>query len=392
MFMSRVMFINFLFLLLYKHRSKYILISFILTFLVALLSSVIFISSSIKLEVLKTLGKQPDFIVQKIRGGRGVDIESNLSYKIEAIRGVADIEPRVFGRYYIANQDKSFMIVGVDFFDSKIDQSIDGLSLDINEFLKRDSMIVSDGVNRYLKSSHYRDYFNFKTPLGENKKVYIYKVLPNSSNLVGNDMVIVDIDLAREILGIDDKKVTDIALSVPNSAEKENVKFKLLLLEYDIRVISKDDIRALYNHLFNYKGGVFLSLFMISFITFLLILYQRYSMINSIEKREIGILRAVGWSVLDVIKLKVIEGLFISIFTFLLGVIVAYVYVFIFGAPILKSIFLGFNNIEIYPIFNPNIEFGMLFSLFMLFIIPFIVTILLPVWKIAIADPLESMK
>ena len=42
--------------------------------------------------------------------------------------------------------------------------------------------------------------------------------------------------------------------------------------------------------------------------TFILVLYQRYSMISSNDKREIGILKAVGWSIKDIIKLKIIEN------------------------------------------------------------------------------------
>ena len=81
-------------------------------------------------------------------------------------------------------------------------------------------------------------------------------------------------------------------------------------------------------------------------ITFVLILFQRYTMISSSDKKEIGILRAVGWSIKDVIKLKISETFIIAFISFLIGIILAYIFVFFLNAPILSNIFLGFGNLE----------------------------------------------
>jgi len=392
--MNRGAFINFLFLLIYKHRSKHIAIFCISTLMIMLLSSVLFISSSIKYDVFKTLHAQPDFIVQKIRGGKSVDIDNNLTDDFIKISGISDVQSRVFGRYFIANQMEYFTIVGVDFFEEELESEFKQLfaNLDIKRFLQQDNMIVGDGVKNFLRENHYKEYFNFKTPLGETKKITIYQTLPKKSNLIGNDIIIMDIELAREILGVDENKATDIILNVPNDAEKDNIKFKLLSLHYDTRVITKEDIKNSYEHLFNYKSGLFLLLFIISLLTFMLILYQRYSMINSNDKKEIGVLRAVGWSIKDVLKLKILETLAIGLWAFVLGVVFAYIFVFVLDAPLLRDIFIGFNNLQNSVSFTPVIDFGLLFSLFLFFMVPFVASVLIPVWKIAIIDPVEVMK
>jgi ABC-type lipoprotein release transport system permease subunit len=201
-----------------------------------------------------------------------------------------------------------------------------------------------------------------------------------------------DINLAREILGVDPEKATDIILNVPNPAERDNVKFKLLSLNYDTRIITKEELEKAYENLFNYKGGIFLLGFVLSLITFMLILFQRYSMINSSDKKEIAILRAVGWSIKDVIKLKIFETIVIAIAAFLLGTVLAYLYVFYAQAPLLKEIFLGFGNLQTEIHFTPVIDFGLLSSMFLFFIVPFIASVLIPVWKIAITDAGEALK
>ncbi len=387
-------FLNFLFLLLYKHHTKHMAVFIVSTLLVGLLASFMFLSSSIKHDALISLHEQPDFTIKKIRGGRSVDLPVSWVDDFSEIKGISYVAPRVFGRYYLPDRKHYFTIVGVDFFDEQLVTWIKKLSenIDIKKFLAKDQMIIGDGVKKYLSSNYYDSYFNFFTPDGEEKKVYIFDTFAKDTNLISNDLVLVDINLARKILGISQDKATDIILDIPNPSERSNIKLKLLAKNYDTKIITKSMLEKEYENLFNYKGGIFLLLFTVTLITFMLILFQRYSMINNSDKKEIAILRSVGWSIKDVIKLKILETLSIAIFAFLLGVILAYLYVFYANAPLLRDIFIGFGNLQNSPAFTPVIDFGMLSSMFLFFIIPFIASILIPVWKIAITDPNEALK
>ncbi len=387
-------FFNFLFLLLYKHHSKHIAVFIVSTLLVGLLASFMFLSSSIKHDALISLKEQPDFTIQKIRGGRSVDIPISLVDKFSDIKGVSYVAPRVFGRYYLPDRKHYFTIVGVDFFDEQLVTWINKLTknIDIKTFLSKNQMIIGNGVKNYLKNHYYDSYFNFLTPTGKEKKVYIFDTLQKDTNLIANDIVLVDINLAREILGIQEDKATDIILNIPNPSERTNIKQKLLLINYDTRIITKDMLEKEYENLFNYKGGIFLLLFTITLITFMLILFQRYSMINNSDKKEIAILRAIGWSIKDVIKLKILETLSIAILAFLLGIVLAYLFVFYANAPLFRDIFIGFGNLQNSTTFTPVIDFGMLSSMFLFFIIPFIASVLIPVWKISITDANEALK
>jgi len=353
-------FLNFLFLLVFKHRGKHIAIFIISVIIVWLLSSMLFINASIKKDAVLMLKTQPDFVVQKLVGGKTAPIDLNLVEEFSKLRGVSSVVARVYGRYFTPDAKHYFSIVGVDFFDEILNENLKKLSekLDIKKFLTKSNMIVGNGVKAYMYDNYYEKDFNFRLPNGEMKKIFIYDSLPKSSSLVGNDLIIMDIENAKEILGIDEDKTTDIVLNVPNDAERDNVKLKLLSLNFDTRVISKDEIKEEYENFFNYKSGLFLLLFIIVFFTFMLILYQRYSMINSSDKKEIAILRSVGWSIKDVLKLKVSETLIVGLFAFVFGVLLAYIYVFVLQAPLLRNVFLGFNNLENSTTFTPIFDFG----------------------------------
>jgi ABC-type lipoprotein release transport system permease subunit len=209
---------------------------------------------------------------------------------------------------------------------------------------------------------------------------------------MSNDMILMDISLARKILGLKKDDFTDIVLEVENGAEMQKIEEKLIMSHFNTRIIKKSDIEKFYTNLFNYKGGVFLSLFFISLSAFLIILYQRYSVVTKMESKEIALLRMLGWKIKNIIYLKVTENFILATLAYMLGVIAAYIYVFILNAPLLKDIFLGYSNLETQVSFSfyPDIE--LLGLLYILFIVPFILTVIIPLYKIAITDISEVVR
>ena len=391
--MQNSAFFHFLTLLLFKQKSKHIGAVLISVVIIFLLSSVLFLSASLRHSLLATMDEQADFTVTRMQAGKAVNTPSTWTDKILEINGVTKVAPRVYGRYFFAPRENAFLIVGVDFFDEQSSQALERLigKVDMKRFFSEESMLVGEGVRQFLRAHYFNRDFTFKTPAGKFKKVTIFQTLPESANLIANDMIVMPIDLAREIFGMQEDEVTDITFNVPNDAEWDNIVTKLHLMFYDVRVIDKREIKKAYENLYNYKGGLFLLLYLITIVTFMLILYQRYSMVYSTERKEIGILRAVGWSIRDILKLKFYENLVIVIVSFIIGVLLAYLYVFVLGAPLLDRLFLGGANLPNHVSFVPVVEFGTLGSVFLFYAIPFLAAVLIPAWKIAVTPPKEAM-
>ncbi|MCG3711234.1 ABC transporter permease [Aliarcobacter butzleri] len=392
--MKNSVFFNFIFLLLVKHKSKHFAIFLISIFIVFLTSSILFIKNSLQKEISQALENQSDFIIQKTIANKIKDIDTSLIDKFYEINGVSKVTQRVYGQYYFMPENVYFTIIGIDFFEETTNQDLKELLnfLNISKFLEKDSMIIGNGVKKVLDKYAYFDSYDFKFENENPKNIKIFKDLPKEANLIANDLIIMDINIAKKILDIKPDFATDIILDVPNPLERQNVKEQILLKESNIRILQKDELKKEYENMFNYKGGIFLILFIVVIFTFILVLYQRYSMISSNDKREIGILKAVGWSIKDIIKLKIIENFIVAFMAFIIGVIFAYIFVFILQAPILKNIFIGFSNIKNDFILNQNIKISNLITLFLFFMVPFLSAVLIPVWKIAVIDATKSMK
>lgn len=392
---NKITFFYFSYLQLLADRSKHLGVFFLASLLITIVCSFYFISDSLSQTIRSTIDKQPDYIINRVVSGKVVDTPKEWIEKALKIDGISQVQERVYGRFFYEPAEQYFTIVGVDFFDKQITENLEKLTkgIDIKEFLSKNHMIIGEGVKKFLDQYHFFEYYNFRPIDKSVEKVYIYKQFDNSTNLVSSDIIVMEMGLAKKILGIDKDHSTDIVIRIPNIDEKENIKNKIRSQSFfDIRLLSKEDMLKEYDGFFEYRSSVFMILFLVVLLSFLLLLFQRYTYVNSIDKKEVGILRALGWSIQKIIYLKLTQNFLIFSVAFILGVNLAYFYVFILDAPVLRGIFLGISNLSYSVSFIPIINLSTLLIIYMFFIIPILAAVIFPVWKIAIEDPIEAIR
>lgn len=385
---------NLVALLLVRHREKHLGVLALATLLVFLGASTLMLADSLRTSVAVSLEEQPDMIVQRIRAGRAVEIPVAWADELAALPGVASAQPRVFGRYFHEQNGTYFTLVGVDLFAEADSRRLERLvaGLDLRAFLDGDRMLVGDRVARFLEQNRYGDRYVFRTPRGEPVPVQVHGRLPDDLDLVAGDLVLVEIGLARRILGLGAGEATDLALRVPNALEGDLVMDKVIGRHFDVRVIQRKELAAAWEDLFQLRSGLILLLGGVVLAAFALVLYQRYSLITGSDRQAIGLLRATGWSVRQVIALKMGENLLVGAAAWAVGVVVAYGYVFGLGAPGLTRLFVGLENLAPQPHYLPALDPALLGLLLLFFLLPYGAAVLVPVWRLASLDPTEAMK
>jgi len=378
----------------FRQKSKNFFITTIFIVLTFLLTSVFLITNSIKYELISTVDALPQIIVQKIKAGKSYDIDENIVDDILEISGVSDANARVWGYYYFANAGVNFTIVGLDGYENQYKKSFENIvnKFDISKLSQNSSMIVGSGVKKVLDDSYYTKYFNFIKPDGSLKKVNIAGVFKTNLQLEANDVMILSKDDVKSIFDMPEDKATDIVVKVANPKEIPTVIQKIKQLHPDCRVISKDDLKISYENIFNYKGGIFLAIFIVAIFTFFMIVYDKASGLNAVEKKEIGILKALGWTVDDVLKEKFYESFIVSFISYILGLILAFGFVYIFQAPILRDVFEGYSKLK--PEFNlPFIfDFQTLALVFFLSVPIYIAATIIPSWRVATLEADEVIR
>jgi len=123
-----------------------------------------------------------------------------------------------------------------------------------------------------------------------------------------------------------------------------------------------------------------------------MIIYDKASGLSSEEKREIGILKAVGWTIDDILKEKFHEAFVISFVSFITAICLSMFYVYFLNAPILRDIFIGYSSLK--PEFSLPFSFDFqTFSIVFFLTIPiYVAATIIPSWRVASMDADEVMR
>ncbi|MEJ2373798.1 MAG: FtsX-like permease family protein, partial [Sulfurimonas sp.] len=104
------------------------------------------------------------------------------------------------------------------------------------------------------------------------------------------------------------------------------------------------------------------------------------------------ILKALGWRVEDILRVKIYEGMIISLFSYILGVSLALIYLYLFDGYYLRDIFLNIIHVEQIGRLDLQVDFQPLAIVFFLSVPVYIAATLIPSWKIATTDADEVMR
>ena len=370
-----------------RQKSKSIFITVVFIMLTFLLTTVFFITTSLKYELHSTVDSLPEITIQNIKAGRHNNIDTAIVDELLLIEGVTDVVARVWGYYYFENGGVNFTLIGIDEFENQYKDSFKKIS-----FKSDSSMIVGAGVYKVLEKSFYKNYFNFIKPDGSFKKITISGVFNSELELESNDMIVMSKESIREIFDIPENRATDIVIKVANPVEINTITSKIRLKYPFARVITKEDLKVSYQNIFDYKSGIFLAMFIISIFTFFMIIYDKSSGLSSEEKREIGILKAVGWKIDDILKEKFYEASIISIFSYIAGVILAFGFVFLLQAPLLRDIFVGYSQLKTTFTLPFVFDFQTLFLVFFLSVPIYLAATIIPSWRVATMEVDEVIR
>ena len=377
-----------------RRLSKSFFIFLILSLLIFLLASILMIADSIKLELNSTLKTLPQITLQRFQAGKQIDVPVARVDALLDIEGISAITPRVWGYYYFKPAGVNFSIVGIDAYEEQYSSTLSQLvqTFDMKQLEKENGMIVGEGVKKVLEENYYTDFFNFVTSEGKWQRVTLAGVFHSDLALESNDLIILSKKLAYTIFGMDESQATDIVVKVANVKEIPTIVQKITTRYPDMRAITQDDIRVSYQNIFDYKSGFFLSLFSVCAFAFFIIIYDKMSGLSSEEKREIGILKAIGWSSDAILKEKFYESFMIAMSAFVLGISGALFYVYALHAPLLRNIFMGYSDLKPTFLLPFSFNLSMVILLFLLSVPIYIAATLIPSWRASSLDADEVMR
>ncbi|MEW6409515.1 MAG: ABC transporter permease [Nitrospirota bacterium] len=369
-----------------KFKSMGIIIVF--TSMIFMLGSIIFLSYSFKREASLILKGSPELIVQRVIAGRHDLISLRLIKEISEILGVNRVKPRFWGYYYDSAIKANYTILAVDDAVLKDNRLLKGRMPRSHE---KNVTAIGKGIAN-VRFIDLGDKLSLQSADGRWMDFEVIGIFEADSDLLTADLIVMSYIDFKNLVKMPDGMATDLLVSIYNEAETPTIARKIKERFPDTRPLLRDEIIRTYDAVFGWRSGLILIGFIGALTSFIILSWDKAMGLSAEEKKEIGILKAIGWETSDVLEMKFWEGLVISLASFLMGIILAYLHVFFLGAslfaPALKGWSIIYPDFRLAPFINPY----QIATLIAITVVPYIASTIIPSWKVSISDPDELMR
>ena len=366
--------VDYTLLALARHRARNLGLLTVYSLVVFVLASVMLFTQALKNEAAAILQHSPEVLVQRLSAGRHALVTAADLASVGGVRGVSAATARSWGYFYdpVAAANYTLMVPA----DSPPAPR---------------HVVIGEGVAR-ARGLVAGNPLSLRSPAGTLQLFTVAGTIPAASSLVSSDLILIGEGDYRAFFDLPPGVYTDLALSVTNPQEVRTVATKIAARLPGSRVILREELLRTYESLFSWREGLLLSMAAMASFAFVILAWTKAAGLSADERREIGILKAIGWDTADVLQMKLWEGLLISGLAFLAGYVAAHVHVFHLGAPLIAPVLKGWSTL--YPQFalTPTVDGLQLLSLAVLAILPYTVATLLPSWRAAIVDPDAAMR
>lgn len=362
-----------------------------LAFAVALVAAVLFITESLRQEAERAHAAHPDIVVQRLVGGRPTTIPSSDRDVIKDIASVHDVTPRVWGYIFLPALQGNVTIVSSPPSAPAISVAngvlASGRDLKPNEH----EMIAGVELAHFLGLIP-GDELGLPSPDPRAHALKLVGTFRSELDLWTSDVIIVDESDARALLGLPDDASTDLAVHLTNPAEARVVARTIIERIPNARVIERDLLERVYHLSYGRRAGLVLGATIPAILALLVLAWDRASGIGADERREIAVLKAVGWSTSEVLWAKLFEAILVGAGATAFGLLLGYGWVFWLGAPGLRPALVGWSVLYPRASLTPVVDVAQLLGITLAVLGPFVLTSIVPAWRAATADPLESMR
>lgn len=321
-----------------RHPGKAVVFGAVLTLIVFLLASLAFLRSSVRLEAAAMLREAPDLVVQRLVAGRQELVPTAAVAAMKAVPGVQSAHGRLWGYFYDPASAANYT-VAVPLFNPP----------------SEGEAAIGGGISR-SRQSYSRDVLAFRSYRGEPVLFTVKAVLPDRADLVAADLMVVSELDFRALFALEPNVVNDVVVRVAPGADLDAVRREVARLLPGARLVTKADMRATADSFLDWRRGLPGVLVLALALALVIVAADKPSALSVEEQKEIGTLRALGWSRMDVLLAKAWESLAVSIVALFVGMLAAYLHVYWCGVALFTPAMQGWAvlapNLDLVPSFD----------------------------------------
>jgi ABC-type lipoprotein release transport system permease subunit len=378
---------------LWRRKLKNLGIMFVFALVIFLLGSFQMLTGALTNSAKAVLVNTPEITIQKMSAGRQEAIPLTYADKLKSIFGIRSVIPRVWGYYFDESNLANFTVLALE-HDAMPDGNKLDLTLAHGHFPKKTepgTAVIGRSVQHILGLDGRHTFSLFRPDLSL-KSFEVTGVFSRQTDLLSNDLIVMNLDDARDLFNMPASMATDLCVYVANPTEINNIAKKIAGLLPDTRVLTKSQIQKTYQVVFSWRSGLASICLLTALIAFAILAWDKASGLSPEEKREIGILKILGWETGDVLAVRFWESTLVSALAFIIGCTAAYIHVAFFDASLLKKVMVGWS--VIHPPFKlvPTVTLADLLLIFSFSVLPYLGATVIPAWRCSTVPPDSAIR
>lgn len=378
---------------LWRRRLKNLSVLLVFAAVIFLLASFHMVTSALTKAAEDVLAQTPDITVQKMSAGRQEAIPSAYLEKINGIFGIQRIVPRIWGYYFDQKNLANYTVLGIDLWKipagRELNQTLaEGRFPEENE---KGMIVLGDSTLKALNLGN-RKVLSFFRPDLTLESFKISGVFSQQTELLTADLIYMNLNDARNLFAILPEHVTDFCIYVGNPLEINTVGKKIADLLPDARVLTKPHILKTYQMVFSWRSGFASVCLLTALAAFAILAWDKASGLAPEERREIAILKILGWETTDVLAVRFWESFLVSFLAFAIGCTAAYIHVVFFESVLFRPVLMGWSVIRPHLQLLPNLALTDFLLIFCFSVLPYLAATVIPAWRCAIVPADSAMR
>lgn len=319
----------------------------------------------------------PSLVVRKLNALGWTPIPSDQSAQLaKSVPGVIAARPRVWGR--VAGPEGPLTVIGVDRYGPPLPQST-----------------AVPGQGEAVVGTDFKGDRAAPLLTLTGQRTARFRVVGRSDTMTGiaePNIVLLHIDDARDLLGIPDGYASDLAIKVFNPAEESAILPDLTAaFPWTVRITTRTESAGIYAAGLARMGGMAVA-FLVPALLALCLLVAVTVRDRFGHRFEIGLLKALGWTTGDIVRLQISRALLIGIPGAAGGIMLAFLLVFWPNANWPGRLCPEWQALSSWLFFSPGDAGLILLEVTGLVVLPFLAATIGTVLRCAIADPQEMLE
>lgn len=373
---------------LYRRRLKIIGVILVFAAVIFLLASFQMTSGALTTAAERLLDGAPEITIQHLRAGRQETIALSAMDKLDRIFGIRAVVPRVWGYYFDATTGANYTVLGID---PQLMPQGDRLATAIDGRLpKEHEAVAGPGVLKKLALGG-RHVFSLYRPDLSLKSLTIAGVFARDTAMVTDDTLFMPPADARDLFALRPDEATDLCVYVANPKEVDTIAAKIAEALPGTRVLTRAQIAKTYRAVFGWRSGFASICLLTALSAFIIFAWDKASGLTPEEKKEIAILKVLGWQTADILTARMYEGAVVSLVSFLIGYSLAYAHVGYFAAGLFRPILMGWSALTPSITLVPRLAVGDVMLTLCLTVLPYLAATIIPAWRGSIIPPDSAM-